>query len=108
MIATSLLGATLPAERVALLLMWTSVVLAAAMALAVIAERAFVALHELRERRIERRYQPLARRALEGDDQARHALAASPPRHRVAIAWLLIGPLIDDRDADRIDRTRPR
>jgi len=87
-------------------LMWTSVALAAAMATAVIAERALVALQQRREQRIERRYQPLVRRALDGDDQARHALAASRPRHRVAIAWLLIAPLIDDRAPERVDRTR--
>jgi len=106
MIDASLLSVPHDAAHVASVLMWTSVVLAAAMTIAVVAERALVALQQLREHRIERRYHPLVQRALDGDDQARHALAASPSRHRVAIAWLLIGPLIDDRAPERVERTR--
>ena len=33
-------------------------------------------------------------------------LLASPARHRLALAWLLIEPLIEDRDPERIARTR--
>jgi HEAT repeat protein len=57
-------------------------------------------------RRFEAAYQPLVDLALGGDAAAVQALAASPRKHRVPIGWLLIAPLIDDRDPDRITATR--
>ena len=45
-------------------------------------------------------------RALAGDDAARAELLGSPARHRLALARLLIEPLIEDRDPERIARTR--
>ena len=94
------------AERLAWLLMWTSIALAAMTTAAVAIERAVAALLQSRERRLERCYQPLVQRALAGDASAGHALATSPPRHHVAIAWLLISPLIHDREPERVTRTR--
>jgi len=64
---------TLPAldtERIGLFLMWTSIALAAAMAVAVVVERTLAALEQARERRLERGYQPLVERALAGDEAA--------------------------------------
>jgi HEAT repeat protein len=55
---------------------------------------------------VERRYEPLVRDAVAGAEDARRSLVASPSRHRVIIAWLLIAPLIDDRDPARIAATR--
>jgi HEAT repeat protein len=101
-----MIGTPLDAERIASLLMWTSVALAAVTATAVVVERAVAALQQSRERRLERGYQPLVQRALAGEETACRALAAGPARHHVAIAWLLIEPLIDDREPERIARTR--
>ena len=64
------------------------------------------ALLQARRLRIENRYSPLVRRALAGDDAALGRLVAGPARHRLAVARLLIEPLIDDRDPARIARTR--
>jgi HEAT repeat protein len=99
-------GAILDADRVGWLLMWTSVALAAAMAAAVAVERVLVALQQARQRRLERAFQPLVQQALAGDAAAARMLAASRPRHHVAIAWLLIAPLLADREPERIARTR--
>ena len=57
-------------------------------------------------RRIERRYLPLVRRALDGDADAARTPVASPIRHRVAIASFLITPFIDNRDPQHIAKTR--
>jgi HEAT repeat protein len=76
------------------------------MLLAVILERAGFAAAAWHQRRIDRRYAGLVRRALGGEDEAIRALVASPKRHRLALAWLLVAPLIDDRDAARIAQTR--
>jgi HEAT repeats len=99
-------GVLFEAEYVASVLMWTSIALALIMVAAVVGERAAIALLQLRYRRIERRYGPLLGRALIGEDAAMRELVASPARHRLDIARLLIEPLIDDRNPDRILRTR--
>ena len=101
-----MIGSLFGVERVASALMWTSIVFALSMMAVVIVERAASALQEARQQRIVRRYAPRVRRALDQDGAALCELVASPPRHRVAIARLLIEPLIDDRDPDRIARTR--
>jgi hypothetical protein len=88
MIGVPLFGAPIDAARVASFLMWTSIALAAAMAVAVVVERAVAALRQAREWRLERSYQPLVEQALGGDEAACRALAATPPRHHIAIAWL--------------------
>jgi len=88
------------------LLLWGSVGLAVAMLLAVIVERAAAGLSRLRSARLEHQYMPLLRRALAGDAGATAALGRAPARHRETIGYLLIGPLIDDRDPARIAATR--
>jgi len=85
---------------------WFAATLALLSLTAVVIERASFAYEGTRRRRAERRYAALVQRALDGDDAARRALVASPGRHHVAIATLLITPLIDDRDPRRIARTR--
>ena len=52
------------------------------------------------------RYSPLARRALAGDEAARAAPGQSRRGTGSPSRWLLIEPLIDDRDPARIARTR--
>jgi HEAT repeat protein len=81
-------------------------VLALSMLAAVVIERAVFAYEEVWRRRIKRRYLPIAQRALEGDADATSVLRASPMRHRVEIATLLITELIDDRDPQLIAKTR--
>jgi HEAT repeat protein len=76
------------------------------MAAGVIVGRSVFAYNLIRRQRIERRYQPIAQRALAGDEEALHELVASPSRYRIDIAYLLILPLIGERDTDRITRTR--
>jgi HEAT repeat protein len=85
---------------------WMAVAFAVTMAAAVAIERAVFGIVALRQQRLERRYVPIIRRALNGDAEARRALAAVPPRHRLTLAWLLIGPLNEDRSPARIDATR--
>jgi HEAT repeat protein len=93
-------------ERLSPLMVWTAVVAAFTMAAAVVVERAAFGVQQALSRRVTRRYRPLVQRALEGDEAARAELLASPARHRLAIARLLIEPLIEDRDPERIARTR--
>jgi HEAT repeat protein len=92
--------------RLAVFVAWAAALLASTVTAAVVLERAAFGLLQARSARMARRYNPLVVRALEGDETARRALAASPSRHHVAIAWLLIGPLIKDRDAGRIAQAR--
>jgi HEAT repeat protein len=93
-------------SRYAPLMVRAAIVSSATMAAAVVVERAVFGLQQARRRRLTQQYRPLVQRALEGDDTARRELLASPPRHRLAVARLLIEPLIDDRDPERIARTR--
>jgi HEAT repeat protein len=94
------------ADRAATPLLWTSVVLALSMLCALVVERLAFGWQLLRNQRLERQYGPLVLRALDDDEGARSKLAAAPRRHRIAIATLLIVPLIDDRDPVRISRVR--
>jgi len=89
-----------------LIMVRAAVAFALAMAAAVVVERAAFGLQQMRSRRVTEYYSPLLKRALEGDEAARSELAASPARHRLAIAWLLIAPLVEDRDPSRIAATR--
>src|SRR5690349_4280893 len=93
-------------ERHMALIVWAGTILVGAALCAVVIERTTVAWARARRRRLERLYKVLLRRALEGDLGARRTLIASPARHRLIIAALLITPLIEDRDPDRISRTR--
>lgn len=79
---------------------------AATMLAAVIVERLLFARRAWYRRRLEQRYEATVRRALDGDDEAVRTLVASPLRHRLALAWMLMRPLIENRDTARIDRTR--
>jgi hypothetical protein len=99
-------GTLVDAERVASVLMWTSIPLAMSMTAAVVLGRALIALQDARRRWTERRYGPLVRRALEGDESALRQLVHCPSRHRIVIATLMIEPLIDNRPAGRVARTR--
>ena len=92
--------------RLAPLMAWGAVAFALAMAAAVVVERAAVGVQQARSRRLAARYGPMIRRALDGDDTARRELSTSPARHRLAIARMLIGPLIEDPDPQRIDTAR--
>jgi hypothetical protein len=88
------------------LMVWGAVVLSLTTAAAVVVERAAFGVQQALSHRLTRRYAPLIQRALDGDEAARQALSASPPRHRLAIARLLITPLIEDRDPTRVERSR--
>jgi HEAT repeat protein len=92
--------------RLAPLMVWAAVVFGLTMAAAVVVERAAVGLRQALSRHITQHYGPLIQRALEGDETARRELLASPARHRLAVARLLIVPLIEDRDPERIANTR--
>jgi len=92
--------------RLSPLMAWAAAAAALAMLAAVIMERTALAAYQAQRRRLTQRYRPLAERALAGDEIARGQLLASPASHRLALAWLLIEPLIEDRDPERIARTR--
>ena len=93
-------------ERFATWAFGAGVILALFLLLAVVAERSVVASLRNRHRRIERRYASIVRRALAGDDSAIAELTRSPKRHHIAIARILVLPLYDDPDPNRIARTR--
>jgi hypothetical protein len=93
-------------ERLAPFLAWSAVAFALATAAAVVVERSAVGLYQARRRRIRVRYGPLIHPALEGDETARRRLSTSPLRHRLTIARMLIGPLIETADPQRIETAR--
>ena len=93
-------------ERASVWIISAAVILAVSMTCAVIVGRIALAWHEAQRRHVEQRYGPLARRALDGDQGALRALVSSPSRQRLAIARLLLVPLITDRDPGRIAATR--
>lgn len=93
-------------EWIAPVMFWTAISFVLTMTAAVVVERAAFGVLALRQRRIEQRYRPLLQAALTGDETAFTTLVASPARHRVAIAWLLIVPLIADRDPRRLAASR--
>jgi HEAT repeat protein len=76
------------------------------MVLVVLVERAAFGILQAIDRRLTARYRPLVQRAMTADDRARDELRAAPAKHRIAIAWLLIEPLIEDRDPARIANAR--
>ncbi len=88
------------------LMVWAAGATALTMAAAVIVERTAYGLQRALNRRVTQRYRPLVQRALAEDDAARGQLLASPARPRLVLAWLMIEPLIEDRDPERIARTR--
>jgi hypothetical protein len=94
------------ADRLASLILWASAALALATLVIVVLERAAFGLAGSARLRFQHHYRPLIQRALAGDDDARRQLVDSPARHRVALARLLIEPLIADRNPERIVETR--
>jgi len=92
--------------RLAPILMWAGVVLALTMIAVVVVERVEFGVRQALDRRLADRYRPIVQRAMAGDDGAREALRSVPARHRVAVAWLVMEPLIDDRDQARIVQAR--
>jgi len=93
-------------ERFVVLMFRIELAVALVTMLAVVVERAGFACWWWWRKRTDQRYGSLVRSALEGDEAATRALIASPGRHRLTLAALLILPLIDDRNPDRIARTR--
>jgi len=93
-------------QRIAAVLIESSVILVVGMAVAVLLLRGLVAVQQALQRRQLRRFRPLVDAALRGDPAALQQLAAIPIRHRLLIGRLLIEPLIDDRDPGRIASTR--
>jgi HEAT repeat protein len=100
---TELLGAC---ARLAPIIVWAALATAVTMAAAVVIERAEFGVRQALDRRLLQRYRTLVQRALAGDETARGELLDSPARHRLALARLLMEPLITDRDAERIATTR--
>ena len=80
--------------------------LALALALVLVFERAAFAWWSTRRARLERLYQPLLTKALDGDEAAQRRLAASPRRHRRLLTELLLFPMHDRRDRTLVDRAR--
>lgn len=96
----------LVADAFAILMVWVGAFLALLNLAAVFIERAVFGLIAMRRRRVARQYAPVMERAMSGDQAAIHELAVSPVRLRVEIARLLLLPLIDDHDAQRIASAR--
>jgi HEAT repeat protein len=88
------------------LMVWAAAVFVLTIAAALVVERAVFGLQQSLSRHLTELYGPLIRRALEQDETAQRALSVSPARYRIALAWLLISPLVEDRDAGRIATTR--
>jgi hypothetical protein len=98
--------ALLNVDRVALWAVWIGLAVAAAIAVAVIVERLGQIAHERLVRRLRRRYGPAIERALHGDAEAFDTLVRSPSRYRLELARLLIFPLVNDRNPERIALAR--
>ena len=92
-------------EGVVLVLVWIGGSVSLTLLLVLIVERAGIAAFEAWTAGVIRRYEPLTRRALDGDDEATSALAKMPAHHRITVARHLIVPLISDRDPARIAAT---
>ena len=86
-------------------MVWVGVALTLTLAVAVVGGRAWLAYSLIESQRVERRYEPIVKRALQDDDAARE-LAACPARDRVAIAFLLVAPILHDRTPALIARVR--
>jgi HEAT repeat protein len=93
-------------ERVLIWLLWVGIALASAMSLIVMVVRVAMTAFKARLRRLERRYRSVINRALRGDGEAIRLLVRSPARDQLHLARLIINPLIEDRDPERIAATR--
>ena len=87
-------------------LVWIGAAAAAAMSAAVLLERTALAVYRALKGRLSHQFHPVIERALGGDQTARAELLSTPARHRAALLRMLIDPLIDDRDPQRIERAR--
>jgi HEAT repeat protein len=87
-------------------MMWAGLAFVGGMMGALVVERLAWTYHTARRHVFERKYVPVIRRALAGDQAARHTLITGPRRRRLMLAELLVMPLIDDRDPGRITATR--
>src|SRR3954452_783941 len=92
--------------RLSPLMLWAAIVALCTMAAAVVSERAAYGVRQALHLRFTQRYGALVQRAIEGDETARQELRTCPSRQRLALARLLIEPLIEDRDPERIAKTR--
>jgi HEAT repeat protein len=92
-------------ESAVLILVWIGASISLTLLLVLVVERAGIAAFEAWTAGVIRRYEPLSRRALDGDDEATSALARMPAHHRITVARHLIVPLISDRDPARIAAT---
>jgi HEAT repeats len=92
--------------RLSFQLLQATIVAGTVLLIVILVERTTLGFLEFRRRHMERRYQPVVRRALAGDPEARQALLASPSRHQLAIARILILPLVGDRNPSRVAETR--
>src|SRR5437762_2979240 len=101
-----MIGILTDLEQAALWAVWAGVGLAGVMAIAVIIQRLALSADEARLRHLKQHYGPLIDRALAGDAGALDALVLSPRRYRLALARMLLVPLVDDRRPDRIAATR--
>src|SRR5262245_35424649 len=93
-------------ERVAVWMLWAGIALAAGAVTIVVVQRIALAAHEAGLRRLERQYRVVIQRALGGDGEAVATLAHCHARDRLPLARLLILPLVEDRDPQRIAATR--
>ena len=101
------MAVTAPAiQTAAFAIVWSAVYLAMTMTLALLVERVLTTYATNRRARIDQRYRPIVARAVAGDELAVRVLQSSPSRHRLPIAALIVLPLIDDRDPDRVARSR--
>jgi hypothetical protein len=94
------------AYRFATAMVWLGTFLVLVNLVAVVSERTIFALGKFRRRLLEHRYQPIAERAILGDPAARHRLVVSPRRHRFYVARLLVQPLYNRRDPERVAKVR--
>ena len=99
-------GLLLEFARLAPLMVWAAVVIALTMAAAVVVERAAFGLQRALDRRVTSATARSSSVRSRETKRRETSSLASPARHRLALAWLLIEPLIEDRDPERIARTR--
>src|SRR5262245_988618 len=83
-----------------------AVAIALATAAVVLVERQWLRYQARRTERVSRKYASAIQRAIAGDHDSRLALGRAPRSERFVIARLIITPLIDDRDPDRIATAR--
>ena len=101
-----MIGVALDFERAAWWAVWAGVGVVSAMAVAVVFHRLAFSADHAHVRYLQLHFGPLIDRALAGDGSAIAALAHSPQRHRIALARMLLFPLVGDRNPDRIAATR--